>query len=265
MTTTSSAAFGALRAVPEALDTLGTEALSEVARSATLAQNLAAATRLQAAHLLVEAMGRLDREARGPDSGRQPAESRPAYARLDPADRARDHLTAAMSLTGWHAARLVTAGVQIHTRLPLLRKAVERGLLPEQLAIDTACRLAEIPDQIIAAVESEIVGALARDLDGGHRPSRTALDTAVDAARERHDPRAAEDAVGAAVEQRTVRFRPGRDGMTSMWATLPSGDAEKLRRRIEAAARAASEAGHPRTRDQLRADALCALGDPNTN
>ncbi|WP_235027668.1 DUF222 domain-containing protein, partial [Dietzia psychralcaliphila] len=98
-----------------------------------------------------------------------------------------------------------------------------------------------------------------------HRPSRTALDTAVDAARERHDPRSAEDAVGAAVEQRTVRFRPGRDGMTNMWATLPSGDAEKLRRRIEAAARAASEAGHPRTRDQLRADALCALGDPNTN
>ncbi|PTM89160.1 hypothetical protein C8N39_1021, partial [Dietzia psychralcaliphila] len=111
MTTTSSAAFGALRAVPEALDTLGAEALSEVARSATVAQNLAAATRLQAAHLLVEAMGRLDREAHGPDPCRQPgdsrpADSRPAYARLDPADRARDHLTAAMSLTGWHAARL---------------------------------------------------------------------------------------------------------------------------------------------------------------
>ena len=270
MTTTSSAAFGALRAVPEALDTLGAEALSEVARSATLAQNLAAATRLQAAHHLVEAMGRLDREARGSGPGREsgdsgPADSRPAYARLDPADRARDHLAAAMSLTGWHAGRLVTAGVQIHTRLPLLRKAVDRGLFPEQLAIDTACRLADIPDEIIAAVESEVIGALCRDLDGGHRPSRTALDTAVDAARERHDPRAAQDAVDAAVEQRTVRFRPDRDGMTSMWAHLPSGDAEKLRRRIDAAARAACDSGHPRTRNQLRADALCALGDPNTD
>ncbi|WP_241737329.1 DUF222 domain-containing protein, partial [Dietzia sp. CQ4] len=260
MTTTSSAAFGALRAVPEALDTLGAEALSEVARSATLAQNLAAATRLQAAHHLVEAMGRLD-EATHDDKARP----RPAFARLDPADRARDHLAAAMSLTGWHAGRLVTAGVQIHTRLPLLRKAVDRGLLPEQLAIDTACRLAGIPDEIIAAVESEVIGALCRDLDGGHRPSRTALDTAVDAARERHDPRAAQDAVAEAVEQRTVRFRSDRDGMTSMWAHLPSGDAEKLRRRIEAAARAACDSGHPRTRDQLRADALCALGDPNTD
>ncbi|MBB1058760.1 hypothetical protein G6020_15555, partial [Dietzia sp. B19] len=75
MTTTSSAAFGALRAVPEALDTLGAEALSEVARSATLAQNLAAATRLQAAHHLVEAMGRLDREARGSGPGRESGDS----------------------------------------------------------------------------------------------------------------------------------------------------------------------------------------------
>ena len=273
-TTTSSAFPGALRAAPEPLDTLGLEALSEVARSTTLAQNLAAATRLQAAHLVVEAMGRLDREARESTGAvrqsvdscdSQRGDSRPAYARLEPAERARNHLAAAMSLTGWHAARLVTAGVQIHTRLPRLRKAVERGLFPEQLAIDAACRLAEVPDQIIGAVESDVVARLTRDLDGGHRPSRAALDTAVDASRERHDPRGAGDAVDAAVEQRTVRFRPARDGMTSMWASLPSGDAEKLRRRIEAAARAASEAGHPRTRDQLRADALCALGDPTTN
>ncbi|UVE96656.1 HNH endonuclease signature motif containing protein [Dietzia sp. B32] len=264
-TTTSSASAGALRAVSEPLDTLGAEALSEVARSATLAQNLAAATRLHAAHLLVEAMGRLDREARESAHGQQSTDSRPDYSRLEPADRARDHLAAAMSLTGWHAARLVTAGVQIHTRLPRLRKAVERGLVPEQLAIDAACRLAGVPDQIIGAVESDVVGALTRDLDGGHRPSRVALDTAVDASRERHDPQAAGDAVAAAMEQRTVRFRPARDGMTSMWASLPSGDAEKLRRRIDAAARAASEAGHPRTRDQLRADALCALGDPTTD
>ncbi|MCT2098667.1 HNH endonuclease [Dietzia cinnamea] len=261
-TTTTARAFGlgALRAVDEPLESLDASALSEVARSVTLAQNLAGATRLQAAHLLVESFKALDEAAHGEPG----TDTRPAHARLDPADRARHHLAAAMALTGWHARHLVTAGVQIHTRLPRLREAVERGLLPEQLAIDAACRLAGIPDDIISGVESDVVARLTRDLAGGHRPSRTALDTTVDASRERHDPQGAGDAVDAAADQRTVRFRPERDGMTSMWAHLPSGDAEKLRRRIDAAARAAADTGHPRTRNQLRADALVALGDPNT-
>lgn len=260
-TTTSPPASTPLRAVPETLGVLGAGALSEIVRSATLAQNLAAATRLEAAHCLVESLGRIDTD---PESGIDPSR-RPSYARLDPADRARDHLSAALTLTTWHAARLVTAGVQIHTRLPLLRKAVARGLFPEQLAIDAACRLAEIPDEVLRGVESHVVGQLARDLDGGHRPSRAALDNLVDTARERLDPGGLEDAVDDAVENRTVRFRPERNGMASMWARLPVGDAEKLRRRIDAVARDAHEAGHPRTRDQLRADALCALGDPTTD
>lgn len=259
-TTTRASLFGALRAVPLALDELDAEALSEAARSATLAQNLAGATRLQAAHHLVESIRRTDLARFGDPE----TDSRPAHARLDPADQARDHLAAAMKLTIWHAGRMVTAGTQIHTRLHRLRKAVSRGLFPEQLATDTACRLAQIDDAIIAAVESDVVGHLSRALDGGHRPSRSDLHATVDAARERHDPEGARDAVDNAAEQRRVRFRRGRDGMTDMWAHLPAADAEKLRRRIEAAARDAYENGHPRTRSQLRADALIALGDPNT-
>lgn len=252
----------------EALDTLGAEALSEVARSATVTQNLAAATRLEAAHFLVEAMRRVDAEAHsGSDSGsaRRPARARPSHARLVPEDRARDHLCAALTLTTWHAARLVTAGVQIHTRLPRLRSVVARGMFPEQLAVDAACRLAAVPDDILPGVESEVVDALARHLDGGHRPSRSNVDNLIDTAVERRDPRAAEDAVADAIEKRTVRFRPERGGMASLWANLPVAAAEKLRRRIEAAAKAAADSGHPRTRDQLRADALAALGDPTTD
>ena len=254
-------AFDWLNAEP--LETLGAQALSEVARSATLAQNLAAATRLEAAHHLVQSMRQLDAEAHPGTGGDRPP--RPAHARLDPADRARDYLAAALTVTCWHAGRLVTAGVQIHTRLPRLRSAVARGLMPEQLAIDTACRLAQVPDATLPAVESEVIDQLCRHLDGGHRPSRGALDAIIDAATGRHDPATASDAAARAHEQRTVRFRPARNGMATMWANLPSADAEKLRRRIEAAARAAAEAGHPRTRDQLRADALAALGDPTTN
>lgn len=259
MTSRKSTSPGPLRAAPDPLDELDPESLSEIARDATRVQNKAAATRLESAFQLVEVIRRQD------EAERQSEADLPAFARLDPADRARDHLSAAMCLTTWHAARLVTAGVQIHTRLRLLRKAVARGLYPEQLAIDTACRLALVPDRIIGLVESDVVGKLGRSLDGGNRPSRTALDAMVDEAVTRHDPQAASDAVDAAVEQRNVRFRPGANGMTSMWANLPTGDAEKLRRRIDAAAQTARDAGHPRTRAQLRADALCALGDPTTD
>lgn len=259
-TTTRISLIEALRAVPASMAGLDSSAVDEAARTATLAQNLAGATRLLAAHRLVESIRAADLARYGDAE----SDTRAAHARLDPASQARDVVSGSMKLTVWHAGQLVTAGTQIHTRLHRLRKAVSRGLFPEQLAIDTACRLAGIDDAILPAVESDVVGALARALDGGHRPSRTELDTAVDAARERHDPEGAQIAVSQAAEKRTVRFRPGRDGMTDMWAHLPAADAEKLRRRIEAAARAAYETGHPRTRDQLRADALVALGDPNT-
>lgn len=247
VTTTSS-----LSAVPEPLGIVNMEAVSEAARSATLAQNRAGATRLEAAHVLVEQFARLNEsQAEGKNA--------PAYARLDPDARARDHLAAACQLTCWHAARLVTAGTQIHGRLPRLRSTVDRGLVPEQLAIDIACRLADVPDSIVSDVEDEVVARLVEDLDGGDRPTRTAVDSLIDDAVGRYDPAAAEDAAAAAAEERTVRFRRGRNGMATMWAKLTATDAELLRGRIEADATAASEDGLTRTMDQLRADALAAL------
>lgn len=247
MTTTT------LFVVSEPLGMADMETASEAARSATLAQNRAGAARLEAAHALVEELARLDQ------SGPGGASRRPAYARLDPQARARDHLVAACQLTCWHAARLVTAGVQIHRRLPRLRSRVDRGLLPEQLAVDLACRLARVPDSIVSDVEDEVVARVAEDLGGGDRPSRSAVDSLIDAAVERHDPAAARDAAAAAAEARSVRFRRARHGMATMWATLPVADAELLRGRIEADATAAARDGLTRTMDQLRADALTAL------
>lgn len=251
MTTTS-----ALFALPEPLGVVGMEAVSEAARSATLAQNRAGATRLEAAHVLVEQMARISEAG---DEARGGTSRRPAYTRLDPEARARDHLVAACQLTCWHAARLVTAGVQIHTRLPLLRSTVGRGLLPEQLAVDLACRLADVPDRIVAAVERDVVGGIASDVTGGDRPSRAAVDSSIDESVAHHDPEAAEEAVDDAVKARTVRIRPARGGMSSLWAKLPLAEAELLRQRIEADAIAAAADGVPRTMDQLRADALSAL------
>ncbi|MVZ91760.1 HNH endonuclease, partial [Microbacter sp. ANSKLAB05] len=239
MVTTTSALF----AVPEALGMVDMEAVSEAARAATLAQNRAGATRLEAAHVLVEQFARAE-QAQAEQADEAGAGSRrPAYARLDPEARARDHLVAACQLTCWHAARLVTAGTQIHRRLPRLRSTVDRGLLPEQLAVDIACRLAEVSDAIVSAVEDEVVARFTGDLDGGDRPTRNAVDSAIDDAVERHDPAAAQDAAAAAAATRSVRFRGDRNGMATMWARLTAADAELLRRRIETDASAASADG----------------------
>lgn len=236
--------------VPEPLGPVGRETASEVARSATLAQNRAGAARLEAADALVAQFAEQAEGAEG---------DRPAYARLDPQARARDHLAAACQLTCWHAARLVTAGVQIHRRLPRMLSTVARGLLPEQLAVDVACRLAEVPDSIVSDVEDEVMARIATDLDGGDRPSRNAVESMIDDAVERHDPASAEDAAAAAAEARAVRFRRGRHGTATMWARMSVADAELLRGRIEADAEAASRDGLPGTMDQLRADALASL------
>ena len=243
---------GPLSAVPDFSGSADMAAVSEAARSATLAQNLAAATRLEAAHLLVQHMARAG-EAVDAGSGRR------AFARLDPQSRARDHLAAACQVTCWHAGRLVTAGVQIHTRLPRLLSMVGRGLVPEQLAVDLACRLAEVPDAIVSDVEDEVLARIRTDLAGGDRPSRSAVESMIDRAVERLDPEAAQEAVDAAAQARSVRVRSGRAGMASMWAKLPVADAEMLRRRIEEGARAAAAEGVPGTLEQLRADVLSSL------
>lgn len=254
MTTTPSR----LSAVPESVGDVDLTAVSEAARSATLAQNLAGARRLDAADRMVALFARRE-ECGGGDGSVTGGSGRPAYARLDPQARVRDHMAAACQLTSWHAGRLVTAGVQIHRRLPQVLTMLGEGLLPEQLAIDVACRLATVPDEIVAEVESDVMAKLRTDLEGGDRPTRSALESMVEGAVESADPRGAQDAVDAATEERTVKFRPGRNGMASLWAKLPIGDAEMLRRRIQNDADVAAINGSPRPIDQLRADALSAL------
>ena len=99
-----------LFAVPEGLGALDMAAVSEAARAATLAQNRAGATRLEAAYVLV---AQFTRAAQTEDEQGPAGSGRPGYARLAPAARARDHLVAACQLTCWHAERLVTAGFSL--------------------------------------------------------------------------------------------------------------------------------------------------------
>lgn len=258
MTTTTPS----MHAVPDHTDMVGLKGVSEAARAATLAYNLAGAARLEAAQRMVLEFALLEEASEegaeeGAVEGRKA--KRPAYARLDPTSRARDHLVAACQLTVWHAGRMVTAAEQIHTRLSHLCAAVSRGLMPEQMAIDTACRLAEVPDSIIEIVEREVVASLVDDLEGGDRTSRTALDELVEQSVAKHDKKTAEDAAAAAAKERKIRFKRSRNGMASLWASLPAEDAELLRRRIQAEADLAAANGDERTMDQLRADVLTSF------
>ncbi|AWH93708.1 HNH endonuclease signature motif containing protein [Dietzia lutea] len=232
-----------LFAVSDPLGAADMKAVS-AARAATLAQNRAGATRLEAANMLVQQFSRAA-EAEATDAERREAPSRPAYARLAPESRARDHLAAACQLTCWHTERLVTAGVQIYSRLSRLRSSVDRGLVPEQLAIDIACKLAAVPDSIVSDVEGELMAGLAGDPEGGDRPSRAEVDSRIDELVARFDPAGAEEAEAEAAASRMVRFRTGRNGMADLLAKLPLAEAELLRGRIEAEAeaRAASEDG----------------------
>ena len=257
-TTSATASESSLSAVPDPGTSEEMTALSEAARSATLSQNLDGATRLNAACLLVNQFERQERERDLADeeAGRPP---RAKYARLNPESRARDHLAAACQLTTWHAERLVTAGLQIGCRLSRLNSQVSRGLIPEQLAIDVACRLATVADEIVAGVEAEVMAQIADALHGGDRPSRTAVDAMIDRAVEKLDKSEAKASDEEAAESRTVRFKVGRNGMTSVWAKLTTKDAELLRRRIDTDARAAAGDGAEGTMNQLRADALAAL------
>lgn len=251
------------RAVGDPVDMPAGERLEEAARSATLAQNLACAARLAAAHAMVVEAERDRTCASGGDGGDGRHDDARRYARIDPRSRARDHVAAHMSLTTWHAARLVDAAVEVHRRLPRLRGVVERGALAEGLVVDLACRLREVPDRIVAQVEAEVVRSLVADVEGGDRPSRSALAAEVDRAVERADPQAVDDAVAEAERSRTVSFRPDGRGMTRMWALLRAEEAEVLRARIEAAAGADYEVRFVHdpelTLEQCRADALVAI------
>lgn len=249
---------GTLRVVSDGPCMVGMEAISEAARSATLAANLAGATRLEAAQRLVAEFAR-QAEAAEADEQAGGAGPRPGWARLDPRSRARDHLAAACQLTCWHAERLVTAGVQIHTRLPRMLSQLGRGLLPEQLAIDVACRLATVPDEIVSAVENAVMARIAEDLAGGGRPSRSRVESVIDQEVERLDPETAQAAAEKAARERMVRFRSRRHGMASMWALLPAAEAELLRLRLQTDAESAARAGAEGTPEQLRADALASL------
>lgn len=243
--------------VSEPLSSLSKDALEQTARELTRARNLAAVTRLDVVYALVGA----EQRARDLATEDDRAHERPApaeHARMDAERLARALVTTAMCVTDWHAGRMVAAAVQLHTRLRRLDSAARRGTLDEATIITLACRLAEVSDEMLPSVEAEVVASVMAQVDGGDQPSKASLHDRVDRAVETLDPEEVERRASKARESRRISFRPAGNGMTSLWATMRSEDAEELRARIEAIADTQDAVG--RSRMQHLVDVLARLG-----
>ncbi|MFL0578606.1 DUF222 domain-containing protein [Dietzia sp. 179-F 9C3 NHS] len=234
--------------------------LVEASRGFTRAQNLAAVDRLDAVFAMVCAATRRAEEADRCDE----AEGRgrgPEYTRLEPARLVRSHVTTAMGAPSWQAGRLVTAAIQLHTRLFRLSRHAREGVLDEAMIVDLACRLAKVPDRLVHEVECEVLRGIRTRLDQGDPPTRGSLGEFIDRAMEGVDRDELDRQHEAAREERRVSFRPKGQGMTSMWAMLPTEDAAALEVRLRTAADADTDPTDPRTAAQRQADALARLGE----
>lgn len=153
------------------------------------------------------------------------------------------------------AERLVRSAVLLNGMLLATGSALEAGTLSPTKADVIVEALAEVPYSVAWAVE-EIVLPHA----GGWTPPELARK--VQQALIEVDPHEAERRARNARGRRRVchpRVRP--DGMASIFAVLPAGDALAVDLALDNAARAAKQiAGETRTMDQLRADLLAGIG-----
>ena len=239
--------------------------LVEASREFTLDQNLAAVDRIDAVFAMVCAVtARTEAEdiRRDDEDAAAGRPQRPGYARLAPTRLARSHVSTAMGLPTWHADRMITAAVQLHTRLPLLSQHARDGVFDEALLVDLACRLAGVPDPLVGDVERQVVAGLRTQIDDGDPPTRSSLGGRIDRALESCDPDEVDRRHDAARDKRRVTFRPQGEGLTSMWALLPDQDAATLEARLRdtAATDAEVDPGDERTTAQRLADALTDLG-----
>lgn len=158
---------------------------------------------------------------------------------------------ARLALTPRVADGLVTFGVELVRFLPKTLQALSEGKVDLRRASVIATETAGLEPEVIAAVEDAVL-----DEAGGMTPGR--LRYAVRRLVAQLCPEVAEQRRAEARSRREVRFDSCRDGMAAMEAYLPAEDAMIVEQALDATARAARNAGDPRTLAQLRADTLVA-------
>ncbi len=165
-----------------------------------------------------------------------------------------DELAVRLRMSRPSAVRVAACGRAFRGLFQSTGMALEEGLIDWARAQAIVTTLEGLPTDVAMAAQWEVLEKA---------PNRTLRQVHHDLAKAviAVDPDHADARHRAARQKRCVhRPRPLPDGMAHMSAILPAADAIALDTALEAAARAAKNAGDSRTLDQLRADSLALMG-----
>lgn len=232
-------------------------ALSGRARDARTAENRAAAERLRACYALYQEC------VRSEDPGAF-ADRRPGYAVIDPFDVCAGHLVAEFAISCGRAERMIGLAVDLTERFPAVLAALGEGRLDLQAAELLARQMRTVDPGVLAAVQRRVVEDHLAALESGERLSAGAIRDRVDDIIRRFDADGIRRRREDAARDRGVTFRKDGDGMSTMRATLTSGEAAVLSERLDAVVAALAESGDHEDMSrhspaERRADALMAL------
>lgn len=167
---------------------------------------------------------------------------------------AADELALRLGVTRRAATRLIRSGRALTGQAVLVGEAFLAGEVDATKADLIVDAITDLGADAALAVQEQVLPVAT----GQPAPVvRRALATACAEV----DPEEFEDRYQRAAAQRRVdRPRVLPHGMASLYAVLPAVAATRLYRAVDAAARSAASEGDPRSMDQLRADALAAMG-----
>ncbi|MDQ2838094.1 MAG: HNH endonuclease [Actinomycetota bacterium] len=159
-----------------------------------------------------------------------------------------EEVGAALRLSSGSARSRLKTAEQLCERLPQTLQALAGGQISANHAAAITEASFELPDDLLPAFEGQVLKQADQQSVGQlRRSARRALLSL--------DPATALQKHQRAVAGRQVRIAPADHGMAWLSALLPADEARLVWNRLDGAARSAP-AGDPRTRDQLRADAL---------
>ena len=167
-------------------------------------------------------------------------------------DSAREEVSCALSISGFHAERMVATARALTSRLTATRAAMLAGKLSYEHAVALAHGTRDLSDELARLVEAQLL-----DRAMTVTPARFAKKVARAAAKA--DPTGPEVRHARARKDRHIASYPQDDAMASLYAYGPALDVAKIQLACDALARAMADDG--RTLAQKRFDALVVMAE----